>query len=244
MNISTNCPFTLDEYRSLVQLAKRRFPFVHYDEYGSYDSFVLWRHDVEFSVDEMNKLVEIDTEEGISSTLFIQLHWPAYNFWDKEVVNDVKRWITEGHQIGLHFDAGYYGDENLHRFEDLVLREKRIIEDIYQTKIAAAAYHAPSQMALTYQRNFGNLVNAYNKDLFGGNVVYVSDSNGRWREKTVRDVLEDPGVKKVQVNTHDTWWTNERIPQIQKLENAWRRQAEKHIKYYRDMAIVVVEDVI
>lgn len=241
---STNCPFTLTEYRSLLRLAKERFPIAGYDDYRELDSFVIWRHDVEYSVPEMTVLAEIDAEEGVRSTLFVQLHSELYNFWEAGTVKRIRQWVAWGHALGLHFEPGYYGPAGLAEIERLVLSEKDLLEQIYETPIRCFAYHNPNPESLAYRENYGGLVNAYNDDFFGGEVVYVSDSNGRWRERTIRDVLQDPGTVKAQVNTHDTWWTERRIAQIEKLEDAIMREARQKIENYRSYANVVVDDVI
>jgi hypothetical protein len=241
--IKTNCPFTLTEYRSLIRLAKKRFPFISFTDYLQYEKFVLWRHDVEYNVNEMNILAEINTEEGIKSTFFVQLHCIFYNFWDKINTGIFKNWLKWGHDIGLHFDCGYH-DSVFDRMEELILKEKAILEDTLETAVHSFAYHNPNPKILKYSENYGGLINAYNKDFLGGNITYVSDSNGRWRENTLRDVLENTNIKKVQANLHDTWWNNQRIPQIKKLENALRENAEKQISIYKDTANIVVEDII
>jgi len=217
---------------------------VDYHDYSRHDSFIIWRHDVEYSLAEMSILAAIDAEEGMQATFFLQLHSETYNFWSREVVDQVMEWLRAGHRLGLHFDANYYGIKDSQDLEDLIQKEQRILEEIYETRITAFAYHSPTPAILGCQDNYAGLVNTYNTDFFGGKIIYVSDSNGRWRDRTIRDVLEDPMTTRAQINTHDTWWTDERIPQIQKLENAWRRQAEHYIQDYRKNAHIVVDEVL
>jgi len=69
--LETNCPFTLSEYRRLIRLAKERFLPIGYGEYQQHDSFVIWRHDVEYCVPEMSVLAKIDADEGLKSTFFV-----------------------------------------------------------------------------------------------------------------------------------------------------------------------------
>jgi hypothetical protein len=242
--LETNCPFTLMEYRQLIGLAKERFPLIGYAEYKQYDSFVIWRHDVEYCVPQMSVLAKIDAEEGIKSTFFVQLHSELYNFWDQDTVSQIRQWVAWGHELGLHFDCGYFGDRVFADIETTLLFEKDLLEEIYGTTIASFSYHNPNSQSLKCQEDYGGLVNAYNKDFFNGPITYVSDSNGRWREKTIRDVLEDASTTKAQINTHDTWWTDERVPQIEKLEAAIMGGAKQKISNYRSYANVVVEDII
>ena len=228
----------------MIRLAKERFPLIGYAEYKQHERFVIWRHDVEYCVPEMSVLAQIDADEGIKSTFFVQLHSELYNFWDADTVRQIKQWVGWGHQLGLHFDCGYYGDEIFERIEETIEFEKNLLEEIYGAQIRSFSYHNPNSESLKYQGDYAGLVNAYNKDFFHGPIAYVSDSNGRWREQTIRDVLTDPRMTKAQVNTHDTWWTDERIPQIQKLEAAILNGARQKITNYRGYANVVVDDII
>ncbi len=242
--LETNCPFTLTEYRELIHLAKKRFQAIGYSEYKKHESFVIWRHDVEYNIDQMNILAAVDYEEKIKSTLFVQIHCNYYNFLDKENIEIFKNWIKWGHDIGLHFDCGYYGTEKMKNIEELVEYEKKIMERELEIKLDSFSFHNPNPEILQFTDDYAGLINAYNNDFFAGDIAYVSDSNGRWREKTIRDVLDDKNVKKAQVNTHDSWWTDERIPQIKKLENAFRNDAEKKIKYYKENALIIVDTII
>ena len=244
MALPSNCPFTLTEYRELLRLAKRRFPVIGYPEYRQHERFVIWRHDVEYSVPEMSVLARIDAEEGVRSTFFVQLHSEFYHFWERETADHIRQWVAWGHALGLHFDCGYFGDSVFAEIESKILFEKKLLEDTFGTPIESFSYHNPDSRNLRHQTDYGGLVNAYNADFFNGPITYVSDSNGRWRERTVRDVLEDPKTTKAQVNTHDTWWTDERIPQIEKLEAAFLRDARHRIASYRKRANIVVTDVI
>ena len=56
--------FTLDEYRTLVQLAIQNYEVAGYSDAEWSDSSVLWRHDVDFSVDHALVLAKIEKNEG------------------------------------------------------------------------------------------------------------------------------------------------------------------------------------
>jgi len=228
----------------LIRLAQERFPLIGYAEYKEHQRFVIWRHDVEYCVPEMSVLARIDADEGIKSTFFLQLHSELYNFWDADTVKQIKQWVAWGHELGLHFDCGFHGNEVFDHIEETISFERKLLEEIYDTQISSFSYHNPNNESLRYQDDYAGLINAYNKDFFHGPITYVSDSNGRWREQTIRDVLTEPRTTKAQINTHDTWWTDERIPQIEKLEAAILNGARQKISNYRGYANVVVEDII
>src|SRR5438552_14844559 len=169
--IKTNCPFTLTEYRRLIRLAKGKFPFIGYADYKKRNSFILWRHDVEYNVDQMSVLASIDHEEEIKSTLYVQLHSTCYNFWDKENSGIFKKWISWGHDIGLHFDCGFYTNEALKNIVELIDYERKFMERELNIKIDSFAFHNPNPEILKLNGNYAGMINTYNEDFFSGDIV-------------------------------------------------------------------------
>jgi hypothetical protein len=86
------------------------------------------------------------------------------------------------------------------------------------------------------------MINAYHpRFLNQSGTRYVSDSNGRWRDKNLREILGDATITKLQVNLHDTWWSDDRIPQIAKIDNAFVADAAWKSRFYRDQAAIIVD---
>jgi hypothetical protein len=56
----------------------------------------------------------------------------------------------------------------------------------------------------------------------------------------IKGVFES-GIRKLQVNPHDTWWSEDRIPQIAKIDNAFAADAAWTSKFYRDQASIIVD---
>jgi len=59
--------FTEDNYRAIVKQAASKYLFVNYGYKGS-EFHVIWRHDVDFSVNRALKLAQIEAELGVNST--------------------------------------------------------------------------------------------------------------------------------------------------------------------------------
>jgi hypothetical protein len=55
---------------------------------------------------------------------------------------------------------------------------------------------------------YSEMINAYAKIHFDM-TNYVSDSNGYWRFRSLKEVLSDPNTEKLQVLIHPEWWTPE-----------------------------------
>ena len=100
--------FTLLHYRELLSLAKQCFTFCFYKDFESLPNQLLWRHDIDFSIGNALVLAEIEAENNIQSTYFLLLHSPFYNLMDSRHLSIIKQIIALGHDIGLHFDPGFY----------------------------------------------------------------------------------------------------------------------------------------
>lgn len=236
-------PFTLVEYRSLIRFAKERYTFCLFDVFDG-DRKIIWRHDLEYSLHEMQKLAAIDGEEGIGSIVFVQLRSPFYNAFSSYAKRLVADWVSSGLTIGLHFDWEFFRDD-LVNIEAHLRSEREKLEELSGTAITTFSYHSPSDLILRYDQDMAGMINAYHQRFMThhNNTRYISDSNGRWRDKNLREVLGDREITKLQVNLHDTWWTDERIPQIAKLDKAFLADAAWKSRFYRDHALIVVDSI-
>ena len=43
--------FTQSHYTEILKLAKQNYPFANYENYNDKETFVIWRHDVDFSLE-------------------------------------------------------------------------------------------------------------------------------------------------------------------------------------------------
>ncbi|MFH0778530.1 MAG: hypothetical protein V2A71_07865 [Candidatus Eisenbacteria bacterium] len=87
------------------------------------------------------------------------------------------------------------------------MREKRIIEAIFEVPIVSAAAHLPgkSRRVITEENlsEFGLKHEAYTAR-FTKDFKYLSDSNGRWREGCLCEHLGKH--KRICVLIHPFWW--------------------------------------
>jgi len=244
MNTETSlCPFTLTEYRSLVRLAKQRFRFCAFDRFAG-EHAIIWRHDVEYSLQEMDNIARIDIEEGIVATMYVQVRSPFYNALSDRARQLFATWLAGGLRIGLHFDWEFIRDDfgNLERY---LTADRKVLEALLGVPVTSFSYHNPTDVVLAYKDDMAGMINAYHPRFFNDEGVrYISDSNGRWRDRNLREVLSDESITKLQVNIHDTWWTEDRVPQVDKITNAFLAEAEWKTQFYRNGANIIVDWVI
>lgn len=198
--------FTQDSYRGLIKLAKNNFRFSSYSNFNRAEKFVLWRHDLDYSIHKALELAQIEKEEGISTTYFIHLHSEFYNFFEKEIFNMVVKIKELGHEIGIHFDTHFYNINSENELEEHLEFEKKLLEKILNVKVKVFSFHNTTPFIMQCQKwEYAGLINTY-AEYFQKNVEYCSDSNGTWLHRKLSDVLKDETVKSLQVLTHPEWW--------------------------------------
>ncbi len=226
--------FTRDNYRKLLKLAKERFSFSSFEDYSKHDNFILWRHDIDFSVHSAYALAKIEAEEGISSTFFIHLHNEFYNAFEKEITELLKEILKLGHRAGLHFDCHYYSIKNEKELETNLKFEKEILEKLLNTDIKVFSFHNTTEEILSYNKDsYSGMINTYNR-FFREKIGYCSDSNGYWRFKRLEDELTLGDNKTLQVLTHPAWWQDEILSPKQRIWRSIDGRAEKIKKYYNN----------
>ncbi len=202
--------FTEAEYRRLLKVAKEKRPFVRLAEYQTPGPACIWRHDVDFSIHRACRIGEIEAEEGLSSIYFLHLHNTFYSLLEREIADLVNRLLDLGHEIGLHFDPGFYA-EGKAQLSKLLRAEKKMLTETFQTEINAFSIHNPDTCADRTgmeREQIEGMVNASTSE-FRQSYSYCSDSNGYWRFRPLNEIIEDVTVERIYVLTHPGWWVPE-----------------------------------
>ena len=240
--------FTESEYRRLLKTAKANWTFIGYVDYKRPGKVCLWRHDLDFSTHRAYRLAQIEAEEGIRATYFVHLHSEFYNPLEAENADLLIRIGELGHDLGLHFDPAFYAsritsDEAL---ADFLRFEQQILAETFQVEIQAFSFHNPDvgrDWLRIDQDEIAGMVNAYGQYLkqhFG----YCSDSNGYWRFRRLRDVLEAAEDEKLHVLTHPGWWVPESMsPRARIARCIEGRAAKTAMRYDRFLAEMGRENV-
>ena len=198
--------FTEENYSRLLKIAKQRYNFLTYDEIDYSKNFVLWRHDVDFSLNRALRLAELEYDEGVRSTYFLDPHSRNYNLAEAEQHKLVKRILNLNHSIGLHFDPSIYDIDNVKKFEKTLRFEAEYLAFLFGVQPFAFSFHNPVQKLLDFDADYyGGLLNCYSTTI-KSNMAYCSDSNGYWRFDRMEDFLRDNGAKYLHVLTHPGWW--------------------------------------
>jgi hypothetical protein len=231
--------FTENSYRELLSLAKRSYRFIHYEEYKEKGKVVLWRHDLDLSPQRALSLAKIEREEGISATYLVNLHQEFYNALEREVTTIIKEILSMGHALGLHFDPLYYNlaiaDEK--NFVKFLTLEREMLEAIFQKPVGVFSLHNPDVSgSITIEGSEkAGMINTYSRYLIT-HYGYYSDSNGYWRFRPLREVLQEAREERLQILTHAGWWTAEAMSPRERIARCIEGRARKlHRTYDEDL---------
>lgn len=227
--------FTESEYQKLLQMAKARWEFCSYPEYRKPGRICLWRHDIDSSVHRAYRLAQIEASEGVQATYFVLLHSERYNALEPEVFSRLVKIRDLGHDLALHFDPTFYLDHirDLNDLESYLVFEQQFLGKLFGIEIKSFSFHNPAIGGwLKYDaEQMGGMINAYGRTLqteFG----YCSDSNGYWRYRRLREVLESGEDEKLQVLTHPVFWVPTPMSPRDRILRAIEGRAASGIQRY------------
>ncbi|WP_167784713.1 hypothetical protein [Ramlibacter rhizophilus] len=210
--------FTHEHYRELLAKAGERYVFRTYEDFVPGEAFVLWRHDLDFSVADALPLARIEAEQGVRATYFVLLNGDFYNPFSRANLERLREIVGLGHAIGLHFDFAHHRPADEADLCRHVRSDAQRLEDACGVPVRAFSFHNPVAESLAYDADrYATLVNTYAR-YFRDEVAYCSDSNGYWRHQRLQDVLDAPATRALQVLTHPTWWTAEVMSPHEKVE--------------------------
>lgn len=232
MNTYIADEFTLAEYERLIKFGIERFDFINYTELNHLERFILWRHDVDFSLEQAVILAEIEKAYQVKSTYFIHLHNTFYNALDLDSSNLIQKLIHLERDIGLHFDLAYYPIQSEKTLNYWLSFEKEVLETLFQQPIRTFSFHNPNEYAMSLEKtHYAGMINTYSA-FFKEQVQYCSDSNGYWRYRKLLDVLSDEQCQKLQVLTHPEWWTKDALTPRDKIRSYADYRRDKNLFDY------------
>lgn len=213
--------FTEDAYVKLLSLLKTNYSSITFTELPDKNSkYVLWRHDVDLSLNRAFQLAKMEQKSGIRSTYLLDPHSLFYNVAEKSQVLLLHKILEMGHSLGLHLDANFWNVQQEGQLDDLIDTEATWLESLLGIRPEALSFHNPSALHLTWRADsYGGLVNCYSQ-LLMDSVPYVSDSNGYWRYRRLFDVISNAEEPCMQVLTHPGWWQERPMPPRERIFRA------------------------
>lgn len=230
---SDDADFTETHYREVLQLVKATNRIaVSFDRIPWQGRYLLWRHDIDVSVNRSLRIATIDAENSIHSTFFVNIHSIFYNPFELTQVRLLREIAEMGHDIGVHFDGAFYTEANKEDFDKFIAWEANILNDLVGKTPVAVSFHSPTERTLALDSpRLGGLVNAYSRRLMADS-KYCSDSNGYWRHDRLADVVADETIERLQVLTHPEWWLERPAQPYQRIYRACYGRAAANMDTY------------
>lgn len=244
-----NEDFTTDNYKKIIKKAKEKYTFIPFsDAYGGplVENKVLWRHDVDFSINWSCILSEIEDNAGVKASYFIHLHSRFYSILETETLRKLYRILQNGAEIGLHFDFEFYYriyGENISELdleeaaydESRMLKKLLCIDDSVRIPIS---FHNPELCnVMDIQHDcYGGMINAYSSRL-KENFHYCSDSNGYWRYERLEDILLKKEYENLQILTHPGWWQNKVMSPSERVQKILKDRSEEVYNNYCELLL-------
>jgi peptidoglycan/xylan/chitin deacetylase (PgdA/CDA1 family) len=200
--------FTYRAYSDLIELLKeRKYTFSNYFDYKEIEKPVIFRHDIDSTLEKALCLAKLEKQKGVVATYFVLLSTNFYNVFSKESYEILKEIENLGHEIGLHFDEKRYPINNAAELEYFINKERKVLEGLLDKKIRTVSMHRPSKWILENNIQFNSILNTYSKTFFK-DFKYVSDSRMHWRED-VLNIIKKESFNKLHILTHPFWYSTE-----------------------------------
>lgn len=168
------------------------------------DHKVVYRHDVDVSVEGAVALAQVEQQCEVVSTFYFLLTSPLYNMLSKEISDQIHMIHELGHDIALHFNPYYYGPGALQYVED----ELDILGKYYPfANMEWISFHRPGAFAdQLSQIKLPNGIRHTYEPVFFETLGYYSDSRGSWSHGHPIQSEEFRAEQGMQVLTHPIWW--------------------------------------
>jgi hypothetical protein len=226
--------FTEQAFRELLRNLKAEgYRFASYGDAGE-GRHVIWRHDVDFSMHRAAALAEIEAQDGVIATYFVNPRSSFYNLLEPAIMALVRRIAGLGHEIGLHFDTAAYATEKWEPdlLEKCVEREQHLLQFALEVPIRSLSWHNPdlSNLLDFDAEEIAGMKNAYSRRL-RNEYRYCSDSNGYWRFQPMSAVIAEAHPR-LHLLTHPEWWTRERLSPSERVDRAILGRARRVRREY------------
>lgn len=194
--------FSYDWYEQLLLFCQEKgYQFCGYNDWDDCGKIIILRHDVDYSLERVLPIAELEAKHGVQSTYFILPRGRFCNVLSDRGLAIIAKLVAMGHHIGMHFDETLYGDSD---WIAQILQEAKIFKEATGVNIDSVSMHRSSNQVLTNDWAIPGMQNAYSKVYFN-NYKYLSDSRMRWREDVV-SVIDSEKYNKLQILVHPFWY--------------------------------------
>lgn len=217
--------FSFSYFRRILEAMK--FNFEHHLISGALHALLhdgkrpklFLRHDIDLDLNKALEMAMIENEHGVRATYMVMVNSPFYRVEETASRLILRRLVSLGHEVALHFDFATAEERNGHPERSSI--ESKIhsacgrLEATIEAEVQSISSHRPLPQLLRGPLIVAGRVNAYSKELMAW---YLSDSKGTWREGEPLPRLQHPDQPLLQLLIHPIWWGNEHGPAPERLQ--------------------------
>lgn len=205
----TSNEWSINSYKETIKIFQHAgYDFGTFEDYLKTPSakFVVLRHDIDFDLYNLDKILIAEAECGVTSSVFFRVCAKNYNLASVVGANAIASVREHNSSVGLHLDIGMervWGTESI---ESLDI-QKVLFELITGEKLSGFSLHMPTTnqgylLADELKTRWELKYHAY-EQLFFKDFKYLSDSGGNWREGHWGTFVNS--FDRLQVLTHPIW---------------------------------------
>lgn len=206
--------FSFEQYKYLVVNAlDHGYKVTSFEKYDCVlPKTLILRHDIDYTLNGVLEMAQIEKALDCTATYLFRVHADEYNLFSCTALALVQRLLDMGHEIGLHYEAMNVGRALGLEPQQLLKREKSVLESILGIEVRTCSEHREISSVIHKTPLFRDLYNPYAAGFshyamdpkYCKDMKYLSDSNANWREG-------DPSMhygkhEKMQVLVHPDWW--------------------------------------
>lgn len=177
----------------LAQAKARRYSFVQFRDFlpgrALPERYIVLRHDIDFAPAFSLEMAELEHEAGVASTFFVLVDGQFYNPLQKDVIRQLRKIHSLGHEIGLHFAVSSAVDSDIGR--EVALRLE-ILSALAGVTVRSFSQHDPVNAgfaSVALPDGHRACVDA-SRVIHDNDLLYVSDSAMMWRRYTFETALD------------------------------------------------------
>tara|TARA_Y100001968_G_scaffold322231_1_gene357941 strand:- start:319 stop:1068 length:750 start_codon:yes stop_codon:yes gene_type:complete len=221
--------FDLDSYGEIIfKIKNLGYKIVFFEDLDFQNTHLILRHDVDISLESALKMAIYEANQDFYSTYFILLRSEMYNIYSSYSTEIIKRILSLGHRIGLHFDNSIYTNNDSNSIDENCEKECSALQSWFDIDINSISFHKPSKYLISLDKKLAGRINTY-QSLYFKRILYCSDSRGDWYYSNPLKCLQGKNNQAIQLLTHPIWWdTKSKIDPQRRLE----KFALGHIKSF------------
>lgn len=194
--------FSSQGYKQLISRLKEcKYAFDTYESWRHHKKSVILRHDVDVSLNKAVKLSNLEEELGVTSTYFVLVRSNFYNLLSPDSIGALLRIMSNGSEIGLHYDETLYND-TLHIQH--IQKEADLLSALIGKPVTKVSMHRPSKATINEFWEIPGMINSYSREFFE-EFKYVSDSRCQWHEP-INEIIGDDRYPRLHLLTHPNWY--------------------------------------